>query len=400
MSDDADTNPEVLEEDLPAIESSEPPSDSNINFRDLPAFNSDTDPSDDDFDPLLFEGWNGKWTPPDDTRIEFDKQMLAKINGILKRICMPTWIRRAIPCLGKASFGKLKADEWRTLMTLQLPLILVPMWSSTTHDTQFNSSLLKNFAHLVSLTNLALKRSMTSQRIEQFQNHTRCYLESSLVLFPHCSLATNHHIVSHLAECLKKFGPVRSWWSYPFERLMRRVLLSNHNNHVGELEITFMKTFGRAGNLSALLKEGEFPSEVQPYLPQLRSLLDPLPPQRKTEPIHDLQPLNEELFLQLIDKLNDKQFEGRSWLSSQMWSALSPAGRRGYSPTVAQAKFHKRYKHATQSDVKFSIFSVQPSDAIVEVLIKETGVTRFGKITSIFTHGRVPVQTKPVYVAQ
>lgn len=257
MSDETDTNPQgdpfssselrallttdlaplpVLEEDQQATDHVEPSSDGEppvLNFRDLPAFNSDTDPSDDDFDPLRFDGWNGTWTEPDDIRIEFDKSMLAKINDIMKRISIPTWIRRGIPYLGKASFGKLKADEWRTLMTIQLPLILVPMWSSTIHDTQFKSSLLKNFAHLVSLTNLELKRTMTAERIKLFRHHTHFYLESSLVLFPHCSLATNHHIITHLAVCLEKFGPVRAWWSYPFERLMRRVLLANHNNHVG-----------------------------------------------------------------------------------------------------------------------------------------------------------------------
>ncbi|EGG09696.1 uncharacterized protein MELLADRAFT_103744 [Melampsora larici-populina 98AG31] len=93
----------------------------------------------------------------------------------------------------------------------------------------------------------------------------------------------------------------------------------------GELEITFMKNFGRAGNLSALLKEGKFPVELDPYLPQLQSLLNPIPFTRKTDPIHDQQPLNEEFLIQLVNRLNSNQSEGRSWLSSQTWSTLTSA---------------------------------------------------------------------------
>lgn len=157
-----------------------------------------------------------------------------------------------------------------------------------------------------------------------------------------------------------------------------------------------MRNFGRAGYLSALLKEGKFPAELDLYLPQLQSLLSPTSSKRKTDPIHDLQQLNENTTNQLIYNLNSNQSEKRCWLSSQAWSTLSPTNRRVSSPIVAQARFHKRYKHESQSDVKFSTFAVEPSDAVVQVSIKSTGITRFGKIVSIFTHGRVPFVGKDV----
>jgi hypothetical protein len=72
-------------------------------------------------------GW-GEWTAgsPEDTI--FDAAMLRVINSLLPQIHYPTWIKQAIPVLGKASNGKLKADEWRNLFQMQLPLILVKVW--------------------------------------------------------------------------------------------------------------------------------------------------------------------------------------------------------------------------------------------------------------------------------
>lgn len=95
----------------------------------LDVLGSTTDSTDDDY-VLLIEGgeWGGKWLPPPDSKIIFDGKLLQKINLMLKRIHIPTWIKQAIPVLGKASFGRLKADEWRNLFTVQLPLLLPHLW--------------------------------------------------------------------------------------------------------------------------------------------------------------------------------------------------------------------------------------------------------------------------------
>ncbi|KNZ53993.1 hypothetical protein VP01_3080g1 [Puccinia sorghi] len=105
--------------------------------------------------------------------------------------------------VGKASFGKLKADEWRNLFTLQLPLILPAYWNDADPASQ---SLIHKFADLVSLVNLALKRSMNFQRVDDC-HHIHSYIKSSLIIFPESKLVPNHHMAFHLADCLQKFGP-------------------------------------------------------------------------------------------------------------------------------------------------------------------------------------------------
>lgn len=198
------------------------------------AFGEYSSSNDEDYDPLGDVGWNGPWNAPPLDEIIFDEKMLRRINALLPRIHIPTWIKRAIRVLGKASFGKLKADEWRNLFALQLPLILIPMWFG---QDNVKSSLLKNFIHLGSLVNLALKREINSDQIDRYKHHIQKYLEGSLQLFQHCKLAPNHHIAIHLAGRLEEFGPVRAEWSFPFERLMGSILKGSHNNHIGKLSL-------------------------------------------------------------------------------------------------------------------------------------------------------------------
>jgi hypothetical protein len=114
---------------------------------------------------------------------------------------------------------------------MQLPLILVKVWYGKNRE---HMSLLQNFAHLVSAVNLALKRSTTPERIDLYAYHIKEYLTSSLIIFPECQLAPNHHISNHIPEGLTQLGPVRSWWSFPMERLMGSILKSSNNNRLGE----------------------------------------------------------------------------------------------------------------------------------------------------------------------
>ncbi|KAI7944112.1 hypothetical protein MJO28_011640 [Puccinia striiformis f. sp. tritici] len=268
-----------------------------VAFRDL-LLGSSTDLSDAEFVPNVASAeWGGEWVPPSEGKIVFDRTALSHINSLLPEIHIPTWIKRAIPVLGKASFGRLKADEWRNLFTLQLLLILPTYWNNGDPASQ---SLLHNFSNLVSLVTLALKRSMNHSSIEQYRHHIHRYIESSLLLFPDVTLAPNHHMAFHLADCLKKFGPCRAWWSFSMERLMAQVLKSSGNNRLGELEITCQTNYGRMSNLRSLL-ENKFPPSVEPVICQIKALYDPIPFTPQTQKKNPTTALANHLFKQLVD---------------------------------------------------------------------------------------------------
>lgn len=140
--------------------------------------------------------------------------------------------RRGI--FGSASHGKLKADQWRSVCTVSLIITLVRIWGSAT-ASELQRKLLRNFTDLVIAVEIATKRSTSSHHVDIYRAHLTRYLRSLLELFPDHKLQTNHHLSMHLDECLADFGPVRSWWSFPFERyngVMRNI---NTNNKPGML---------------------------------------------------------------------------------------------------------------------------------------------------------------------
>ncbi|KAI7933547.1 hypothetical protein MJO28_017604 [Puccinia striiformis f. sp. tritici] len=309
--------------------------------------------------------------------------MLRVINALLPRIHYPTWIKRAIPVLGKAANGKLKADEWRHLFVMQLPLILVKVWHGPDRS---HRSLLQNFAHLVSAVNLALKRSMTTERMVLYSHHIKQYLTSSLTLFPHCGLAPNHHMSMHLPECLARFGPVRSWWSFPMERLMGEVLHSSHNNRLGQLEITFLKAFCRAGNLRALLNTSElFPEDLRPYIDQLKELFETteFTPKHIADPI-DSEALSSLDSQKLIDYLNAKS-DDESWALASEWTCLSDVDKKKTQPLPSQYQAHRHFYH---NNVYFSTMKDNPNNSVISIDTQFPKLIHFAQIETIFTHRR------------
>lgn len=350
-------------------------------------FGTNTSSNDPDFEN---HGWEGEWVEPlDPEEVVFDKEMLKNINSLLPRIHVPTWINRPIRSLGNASFGKLKADEWRNLFTIQLPLLLIPMW---TNGDQHQQSLLQNFTHLVSLVNLGLKRTMTRDRIKKYRHHLTQYLEGVSVLFPHSKLVANHHMAFHLADCLERFGPVRAWWSFPFERLMGGILKAGHNNHIGQLEITFTRSFGRLGNLSALLKDKRVPNLLQPYLSRVLSIIEPIPFVAKTvSSSQSDQALDSKIYKQLIKYLNAQCLDDCAWISATDWTFLSSTDKKVCAPVRASARF---LSYVTYKEVNFSTFSRNKNDSVVQVKSNIGGNFSFGRILSIFVHRRLPVGQK------
>ncbi|POV98306.1 hypothetical protein PSHT_14103 [Puccinia striiformis] len=344
-------------------------------------FGAFTDSSDTDFLPED-QTWDGCWVPPSCGKIIFDRDALSYINQNLKKLHIPTWIKRAIPVLGKTSFGQLKADEWRNLFTIQLPLILPVFWTNNEPGSQ---SLLHNFAHLVSLVNLALKRTMNKDRIDQYRHHLYEYIKSSLILFPESNLAPNHHMAFHLADCLERFGPCRAWWSFSMERLMGSVLKASTNNHLGELEITCLINFYRLANLRTLLDNPALPSSLEPCIRQIKSLYDPIPSnvEASRKPVTSL---NEVLFQSLILRINELfPLPHITWTSSDKWDRIKSDQIHKF------ASLNSRITEVSQvvigEHIVFSTFKKNENNSIIA--LKPNVLAPYGIIEKIFKHRRV-----------
>lgn len=141
---------------------------------------------------------------------------------------------RAPKNLGSAKHGKLKADHWRTACTVNLVITLVRLWGQA-DSTPRQRELLENFIHLVTVVRWATTRSTSEEHVRIIEEELQLYLRGLVELFGEGCLYPNHHFSLHLPQCLRLFGPVHGWWSFPFERYNGIIQRQNHNNKLGKL---------------------------------------------------------------------------------------------------------------------------------------------------------------------
>ncbi|PPQ76394.1 hypothetical protein CVT24_007928 [Panaeolus cyanescens] len=133
----------------------------------------------------------------------FTQSQLDAIRCCIADVVIPSWIDRPPSNLGEASHGKLKADEWLTLITIFLPMILPEIWYESAYHT-----LLQNFAYLVTCTNVVCSYTVSPFFANLYTNHYVAYRKSSLALFPECKSRPNHHFAMHNGELMQYWGPL------------------------------------------------------------------------------------------------------------------------------------------------------------------------------------------------
>lgn len=159
---------------------------------------------------------------------------LEWIWAIAARVHLPTWVDRGPRRFGKAGQGHIKADQWRTIATILLPLVLIPQWSpgGERHD-EGRRAMLTNFLDLVAAVTLISAKSVTARRIERMAHHLREYCLGLRALFPNYKIPPSLHQSFHLPELLHLFGPVTSFWGFPFERFNGIMHNFHHNGRRG-----------------------------------------------------------------------------------------------------------------------------------------------------------------------
>ncbi|RPD78144.1 hypothetical protein L226DRAFT_567826 [Lentinus tigrinus ALCF2SS1-7] len=129
---------------------------------------------------------------------------------------LPSWLEKVPSTFGTKGHGKLKADHWRTVSTVNLVITLVRWWG-TVNATPEELEALKNYIHLVVPADFASRRSMSYARAAAYDFHMEQYLLGLIRIYNH-TLVPNHHLSLHLRRLLDAFGPVHGWWMFPFER--------------------------------------------------------------------------------------------------------------------------------------------------------------------------------------
>jgi hypothetical protein len=220
---------------------------------------------------------------------------MTELHSDIEQMVTPSWLTSVPANLGQPSHGKLKSDQWRTLGTTYLPITLIRLWDQLNEDNDSRSAdrkkLLSVTLSLVSAVIIASSRTTSSEKADLYLTHMQKYLSGLRELFPHYNFRPNHHMALHLSECIKLYGPVHAWWTFPFERLiglLQRIptnfqngkllvpqLLGLPNWFTGQLEETISMSFTTSSNLRALLLKEGCPSAIKNCHSLFAKLVDP-----------------------------------------------------------------------------------------------------------------------------
>ena len=153
---------------------------------------------------------------------------------------MPSWVSSVPAEFGSAGSGKLKADQWRTLGTVHLPVAMAVLWSAS--DDRHKQLLDITFS-LLSAIIVACSHVTSRKHAETYTRYMRSYVEGIKRHFPRLKLRPNHHLALHLDEHILQYGPVHSWWTFPFERLIGIIQRIPNNGKQG-MQINFCNILG------------------------------------------------------------------------------------------------------------------------------------------------------------
>ena len=165
--------------------------------------------------------------------------VIERIRDVMRDMVKPSWVNSLpsdLPELfGTKAAGSFKADEWRTFFTIILPLALVSLWGDGTthaskHTADYRLSIVDHTMTLVSAVLIAGSRLMSSNRAARYRDYIQSYNSLLPKIYPHIEPRTNQHVAFHISDFLVSYGPIRSWWCFPFERLVG-ILQDIPSNH-------------------------------------------------------------------------------------------------------------------------------------------------------------------------
>ena len=177
-------------------------------------------------------------------------KVISQIQQVIRETEVPSWLNSVPRNYGDTGAGVYKADEWRNLSTIFLPIALIFLWGKgASHPSPVIAARLRRILDhtmlLVSAVSLACMRTMTPSRSAAYLEYMTRYIHDFLDIYVDIKPRPNMHMAMHIPHFLRLFGPVRSWWCFPFERLIGQIqrLLSNHKFGILILSMSVVSNF-------------------------------------------------------------------------------------------------------------------------------------------------------------
>jgi hypothetical protein len=186
----------------------------------------------------------------DDLESCFNIEDLRHIQRGISETIRPGYQAPPPSNLGEPSHGKLKADVYRTLMEFDIPVSMVELSSralASEEHTPQKRKLLECTMFLATALCWATSHRTSVKHAEEYMKNMRAYLSSIRELFPNRNLRPNHHSALFIGEMLLRFGPLRGWWCFPFERVIGLLQQINTNSKLGKYDNPLMNRWELTG---------------------------------------------------------------------------------------------------------------------------------------------------------
>ncbi|CAK5269091.1 unnamed protein product [Mycena citricolor] len=192
------------------------------------------------------------------------------IQCVIANTTTPAWVDSVPSNYGDSNAGTIKAAEWRLLSTIYLPIALVLLWGDQDPSDPQSTRLLQMLDHTMSLFSaviLVCQYTMTPSRADKYRAFLKQWVDGLHANHPHTrshAMRPNVHMAFHIYDFLILFGPIISWWSFPFERVIGLLQRINTNNHIGgELESTLSRSFLCGAAIRRWLRRPDCPPVFQ-----------------------------------------------------------------------------------------------------------------------------------------
>lgn len=193
---------------------------------------------------------------------------LVSIQADIAKTVLPSWVTKVGRHFGEKANGKLKAAEWRSLMSIYLPISLLRLWSNSSRHTLHLKALLS----LSIIVNIVTSRRISKTTIDFYDSTIQYYLHLISTLGSGDFMVITHHLALHLSKFMRSHGPCRSHWAFPFERLIGTLQKLPHNYliceftrgltmlcidvSIADIPGTMTKAFTTQATLKALTRNG------------------------------------------------------------------------------------------------------------------------------------------------
>ena len=130
----------------------------------------------------------------------------------MDHVDLPSDIGRIPPkiAIGNDGFSKLTADQWKTFIMIFSTTIL---WDMLDDNDR------KILGYFVRACNLLVSRLVTEDDLKEAQERLKDMSYLIERTYGPEFITSNIHLALHLPDCCRDYGPVYSFWLFPFERL-------------------------------------------------------------------------------------------------------------------------------------------------------------------------------------